>query len=79
MESEMEDITAVKKQLQLRISDQQDKLKACSRELKKKEQIIRYANRIIKNIRIDIHRVNEHYQDPTKLKDSVRVSVCRFW
>lgn len=74
MELEMEDIIAVKKQMLLRISKQQDKLKACSRELKNKEQIVRNLNRVIKNIRIDIHRIYEHYQNPTELKSSVKVS-----
>lgn len=74
MESEMENIIEVKKQMQLCISKQQDKLKASNQELKKKEQMIRYVNRIIKNIRIDIQRVSEHYQNPIELKDSVKVS-----
>lgn len=75
MESEMDDNTAIKKQMKLRISEQQDKLKACSQELKNKGQTIRDANRIINNIRTDIHRVNEHYQNPAKLKDAVKVST----
>lgn len=74
MELEMEDLIAVKKRMLLRISKQQDKLKGGSQELKNKEQMIRNLNRIIKNFRIDIHRVNEHYQNPTELRDSVKVS-----
>jgi len=75
MESEMDDMTAVKKKMTLCITEQQDKLKGCDHELKKKERIIRDANRIIKNIRVDIHRVSEHYQNPAKLKEAVKVSV----
>lgn len=74
MEAEMEGMSAEKKLMQLHISEQQDKLRAYSQELKKKEQIIRDINRAIKNIRIDIHSVSEHYQNPTKLKDAVKVS-----
>lgn len=74
MEAEMENMSAEKKLKQLYISEQQDKLKACTQDLKKKEQIIRDVNRIIKNIRIDIHSVSEHYQNPLKLKDAVKVS-----
>lgn len=74
MESEMLDMTAVVKQMQLRISEQRDKLKACGLELDKKEQTIRDVNRVVKNIQVDIHSASEHYQNSAKLKDAVRVS-----
>jgi hypothetical protein len=74
MEAEMEDMSGEKKLMRLYISDQKDKLKAYTRELKDKEQIIRDVNRMIKNIQIDIHSVSEHYQNPPKLKDAVKVS-----
>lgn len=75
MESEMENMMAEKKQMKLRISKQQDKFKACGQELKRKSQTVRDVNRIIKNVRMDIHCVSEHYQNPARLKDAVRVSV----
>lgn len=74
MELEMEHMIAVKNRMELRISEQQDKLKACGQELKKKEQTIRDLNRITKKFRTDVHCVGEHYQNPTKLKDAVKVS-----
>lgn len=74
MEKEIEDMLAGKKLMELHISEQQDKLKACTQDLKKKEQTIRDIKRLIKNIRIDIHSVGEHYQNPPKLKDAVKVS-----
>lgn len=74
MELEIENITAIKKLLQLRISEQQDKLNACYFELNKNEKKVRDINRIIKNIRTDIHFVSEHYQNPPKLRDAVKVS-----
>lgn len=74
MELEMEHMIAVKKQMELRISEQQDKLKACSQELKKKDQTIRDVNRITKKFRIDVHCISEHFQNPAKLKDAVKVS-----
>jgi hypothetical protein len=73
MESEMLDMTAVVKQMQLRISEQRDKLKACGLELDKKEQTIRDINRVVKNIRVDIQSASEHYQNSAKLKDAVKV------
>lgn len=79
MESEMVDMTAEKKQMKLRISKQQDKFKACSQELKRKSQTVRDVNRTIKNVQIDIHCVSEHYQNPAKLKDAVKVSVNKFF
>lgn len=78
MESDMENMTSVKKQMKLHISKQQDKLKACSHEIKKKEQIILSVNRIIKKIQIDIHNVSEYYQDPVKLKEVVKVSTPEY-
>jgi len=74
MESEMLDMTAVVKQMQLRISEQRDKLNACGLELAKKEQTIRDVNRVVKNIQVDIHSASEHYQNFAKLKDVVKVS-----
>lgn len=74
MESEMENITTIKKTLELRISNQRDKLKACDVELKKKGQMFLDYKRVIKNIRNDIYCLNEHYQNPDKLKDKVKVS-----
>lgn len=74
MESEMEDLTSVKKQMKLQLCDQRDKLKACNKELKKKDQMILDINRVIKNVRIDIHYICEHYQNPIKLKDAVKAS-----
>lgn len=74
MELEMENITSVKKQMELHISDQRDKLKACGIELKKKEQLFRDYTRVIKNIQNDIHCISEHYQNPSKLKDKIKVS-----
>jgi len=73
MESEMLDMTAVVKQMQLRISEQRDKLKACGLELDKKEQTIRDVNRVVKNIRVDIQSASEHYQNSAKLKEAVKV------
>lgn len=73
MESEMENMTTIKKQMKLHITEQQDKLKAYRKELEKKEQTIRNVNRVIKNVRVDIHYVTEHYQNPNKLKDTVKV------
>lgn len=75
MESEMDDAIAVKKQMKLCIAEQEDKLKGCGQELKKKERMIQNAHRIIKNIRVDIHRVSEHYQNPAKLKEAMKVST----
>uniref|UniRef100_A0A2S2P8Q4 WD repeat-containing protein 65 n=1 Tax=Schizaphis graminum TaxID=13262 RepID=A0A2S2P8Q4_SCHGA len=72
MESEMLDMTAVAKQMQLRISEQRDKLKACGLELDKKEQTIRDVNRVVKNIRVDIQSASEHYQNSAKLKEAVK-------
>lgn len=74
MESELNNITAEKKQMHLRISEQQDKLRACHLELKKKDARIRDVNKIIKNIQTDIHAVSESYQNPAKLKYVVKVS-----
>lgn len=74
MESELKDLTAEKKQMHLRISEQQDKLRACHLELKKKDARIRDFNKIIKNIQTDIQAVSEFYQNPAKLKDVVKVS-----
>lgn len=74
MESEMLGMTAVVKQMQLRLSEQRDRLKACGVELDKKEQTIRDVNRIVKNIQVDIHSASEHYQNSAKLKDAVKVS-----
>lgn len=74
MESEMENITAIKKKMQLRISNQRDKLRAHGVELKRKERMFLSYNRVIKNIRNDIYCVSEHYQNPTKLKVKVKVS-----
>jgi len=74
MESEMIDMTAVIKQMQLRITEQRDKLNACGLELDKKEQTIRNVNRVVKNIQVDIHSASEHYQNSAKLKDAVKVS-----
>lgn len=74
MESELKNITVEKKQMKFLISEQQDKLKACNLELKKKEIRIRDVNQIIKNIQIDIHAVSELYQNPAKLKGAVKVS-----
>lgn len=74
MELEMENITDVKKQMQLHISEQRDKLKACNLELKKKEKKICEINRTVKNILTDIHHVvSEHYQNPAKLGNAVKV------
>lgn len=67
-------MTAVVKQMQLRLSEQRDRLKACGLELDKKEQTIRDVNRIVKNIQVDIHSASEHYQNSAKLKDAVKVS-----
>lgn len=78
MESDMENMTSVKKQMKLQISKQQDKLKACSHVIKKKEQIILSVNRIIKKFQIDIHYVSEYYQDPVKLKEVVKVSTPEY-
>ncbi|XP_015376253.1 PREDICTED: cilia- and flagella-associated protein 57-like isoform X1 [Diuraphis noxia] len=72
MESEMLGMTAVVKQMQLRISEQRDRLKACDLELNKKEQTIREVNRIVKNFQVDIHSAREHYQNSAKLKEAVK-------
>ncbi|XP_003245254.1 cilia- and flagella-associated protein 57-like [Acyrthosiphon pisum] len=72
MESEMLGMAAVVKQMQLRLSEQRDRLKACGLELDKKEQTIRDVNRIVKNIQVDIHSASEHYQNSAKLKDAVK-------
>lgn len=74
MESEMLGMTAVAKQMKLRLSEQRDRLKACGLELDKKEQTIREVNRTVKNIQVDIHSVSEHYQNSAKLKDAFKVS-----
>jgi len=74
MESEMLGMTAIIKQMQLRISEQRDRLKACDLELNKKEQTIREVNRIVKNFQVDIHSASEQYQNSAKLKDVVKVS-----
>lgn len=74
MESEMLGMTAVVKQMQLRISEQRDRLKARDLELNKKEQTIREVSRIVKNFQVDIHSAREQYQNSTKLKDAVKVS-----
>lgn len=73
MELEMENVTASKKQMQLHVSEQEDKLKACNLELRKKEKKIREINRTVKNILTDIHVVSEHYQNPAKLGNAVKV------
>jgi len=74
MELEMDNMTAIKKQMKLCIAELQDKLKGCGEELKSKERMIRNANRLIKNIRVDIHHISEHCQNPIKLKEVVKVS-----
>lgn len=79
MELEMENMTLVEKQMKLCISEQRDKLKAYSHEIKKKEQIILSVNSKIKKIQNDIHFINEYYLDPVKLKEAVKVSTQILW
>lgn len=70
---ELNDRSRVKMRTELALKDQRHSIKQATKNVKKKETMVRQVNAFIQNIRIDIHYVHECSDNQVKLKESVKV------